>query len=104
MFTYVARSQLHGFGTFAVIQLSQIYPDSRLKDKMILRTQVSCAGEDVEAKFTSDEPHAVTTCCDWLPRLYLACLSMTFPRHMLRVLAIHRSMTRNNLARRRVWY
>ena len=102
-----------GIETFAVIVSSpvcmlswlpllfNIHPDTR-QDETVLCTRVSCTGADVEAKFTSDKPHAVTTRCDWLLRFYLACLSMSSLRHMPRVLAIHRSMTRNVLSRRRV--
>jgi hypothetical protein len=83
--------------------LPKIHPDQR-PDETVLCTRIVCTGADVEAKFTSDKPHAVTTRCDWLLRFYLACLSMTSLQHMPRVLAIHRSMTRNVLSRRRVRY
>lgn len=42
----------------------KIYPDKR-PDETVLRTLLSCTGEDVEAKFTSDQPHAVKTRHDW---------------------------------------
>lgn len=110
--TCVARSHLHEVGTFAFlfcrVSPSQLfyatYPDSIPEDKTLLCTQVSCTGGDVGAKFTSDQPHAVMTRCDWRFQLYLAYLSTTPLRHMPRVLAIHRSMTKNDIARRRVRY
>jgi hypothetical protein len=83
--------------------LPNIHPDQG-PDEIVLCTRIACTGTDVEAKFASDKPHAVTTRCDWLLQFYLACLSMTSLRHMPRVLAIHRSMTRNVLSRRRVRY
>lgn len=110
--TCVARPHLHGLGTFASVRardiliaaIDKIYPDPRPKDERVLCTQVSCTGEDVEAKFTNDTPHAVTTRCDWLLQFYLAYLSMTSLQHMPHVLAIYRSMTKNDLSRRRVRY
>ena len=76
----------------------------KVKDENVLCRQVSCTGEDVGAKFTSDETHAFKTRSDWLIDHYLARLSMSSPQHMPRVLAIHRLMTTNVLSRRRVRY
>jgi hypothetical protein len=110
LLTHVARPQLHELRHCTLAArgdldhcISSRFTRTRdQKTRQFFVRRSHAQGEDVGAKFTSDENHAVTTRCDWLLQHYLACLYMASLRHMPRVLAIHRSMTRNVLSRRRV--